>query len=71
MNDPTDFIPMVENGKLDFLFPCGISPYVMKMKKGHIFDLLPYDERFGNSLVKTKSSQIRNSRCLCLAFTKN
>jgi hypothetical protein len=40
MNDPTNFIPMEENGKLDFLFSCEIPLYVKKRKKGHIFDLL-------------------------------
>jgi hypothetical protein len=40
-NEPTDFIPREENGKLDFLFSCKIPPYVMKRKKAHIFDLLP------------------------------
>ena len=34
--DPTYFIPMEENGKLYFLFPCEIPPCVTKRKKGHI-----------------------------------
>ena len=37
MNDPTDFIPMEENGKLDFLFSYEIPLYVKKRKKGTHF----------------------------------
>jgi hypothetical protein len=32
-NDPTDFIPMEEDGKLNFLFPCEIPQYVKKGKR--------------------------------------
>ena len=47
----------------------------MKKEKGKkrvtFLTSYPHDERFGKSLVKSKSSQIRNPRYLCLAFTKN
>ncbi len=71
-NDPTDFIPLEGNGKLNFLFSCEIPQCVKKGKKGHIFD--PFVLRmnvFADHLSKQRAHKYRSLFHLCLAFTKN